>query len=146
MALTPVGSNAYEFSSKTGSAQARYSALTGDWSFLFSDSNASTYFPTINIYPQSLALGGTYYLGAGATTYPDGRFVLPWGNASAAASFGGITGYTYGMDLGDVLTSGYIHVNATHGFPSPRNSVCCLSVLAHFLEFAAFKGVCQPCS
>jgi hypothetical protein len=120
MVLTPVGSNAYALSSGTGSAQAYCfnCAGFGYWQFLFSDSNASIRLPTI--YPGlPLAPGGTYYLGAGGTTYPDGRFVLPWCCYSASASFGGSTGYTYGEDLGDVLTSGFIHVNAAHAVPEP---------------------------
>jgi hypothetical protein len=120
MVLTPVGSNAYALSSGTGSAQAYCvnCAGFGSWGFSFSDSNASISLPTI-YYHLPLAPGGTYYLGAGSTTYPDGRFVLPWGTASAGASFGGKTGWTYGVDLGDVLTSGYIKVNAAHAVPEP---------------------------
>jgi hypothetical protein len=124
MVLTTAGGSPYEFSSQTGVAGAIciqcFFPMFEYWKFSFSDSNASIVLPTLNYNPsRPLAPGGTYYLGAGATTYPDGRIVEPLGEASASASFGGITDYTYGVELGDVLTSGSIHVNAAHAVPEP---------------------------
>jgi hypothetical protein len=148
MVLTPVGSNAYAFSSETGSAQAFcincYSAMREFWEFSFSDSNASIGLPTIDYTPsQPLAPGGTYYLGSGSTYYPDGSFVLPWGLASAGASFGGTTGWTYGAEMSDVLTSGYIHVDAAHAVPEPPEFSMLLVGLGVLLGVRRFQSLLQ---
>jgi hypothetical protein len=122
MVLTPVGGAPYDFSSGTGIALLCSYCGTPQspffWRFYFSDSNAAISLPTIYT-NLPLATGETYYLGAGATTYSDGRFVYPWGQASASASFGGSTGWTYGEDLGDVLTSGFVYVDSSNAVPEP---------------------------
>jgi PEP-CTERM motif len=148
MVLTPVGGSPYEFSSATGSAQALcancFFPSFEFWRFSFSDSSASIGLPTIDSNPsRPLAPGGTYYLGAGFTTYPDGRIVYPWGEASAGASFGGVTGVTYGEDLGDILTSGFIYVNSVQAVPEPSTLSTLLVGVGMLLGVCLLRGICQ---
>lgn len=148
MILTPVGGSSYEFSSQTGSAQALclncFTPGFEFWGFSFSDSNAVLNLPTINFAPsQFWTLGQTYYLGSGFTSYPDGHAVGPWGFNSGDASFGGITGWTFGVSVGDVLTSGYVKVDGVQAVPEPTAFTMLLVGFAYFLV-RRFKAVRRP--